>query len=186
MSFGGLARTLRAHCAFEFKPHRISRVSHALHSDGAEAFTMSEKPILNEKPPLIVSNLEHPKLVTLAELAARTNPAVAEQLLAEMDRAMLVEHHAMPPQVVRMGSIVDFRSNSSQSGRVTLVYPHEADIAFNNVSVLTPIGAALIGLSVGQSITWITSDGRERELTILRVEQPANEQRLALSGSACG
>ncbi len=136
---------------------------------------MSQKPILNGKPPLIVSNLEHPKLVALAELAARTNPAVAEELLAEMDRAVIVDDHTMPSDVVRMGTIVDFHSNSSQSGRVTLVYPHEADIAFNNVSVLTPIGAALIGLSVGQSITWITSDGRERELTILNVEQPFSE-----------
>ena len=137
---------------------------------------MSETPNLSVKPPIIVSNLEHPKLVTLAELAARATPAVAEELLAEMDRAMIVVDHAMPSDVVRMGSIVDFRSNSAQSGRVTLVYPHEADIAFNNVSVLTPIGAALIGLSVGQSITWITSDGRERELTILNVEQPFFEE----------
>ncbi len=137
---------------------------------------MSKTPNLNSKPPLIVSSTEHPKLVTLAGLADRTNPAVAEELLAEMDRAMIVDDHAMPSHVVRIGSIVDFRSNSAQSGRVTLVYPHEADIAFNNVSVLTPIGAALIGLSVGQSITWITSDGRERELTILNVERPFSEE----------
>lgn len=142
---------------------------------------MSETANINVKPPIIVSNLEHSKLVTLAELAARTNPAVAEELLAEMDRAMIVDDHTMPPQIVRMGSIVEFRSNSSQSGRVTLVYPHEADIAFNNVSVLTPIGAALIGLSVGQSITWITSDGRERELTILKVEQPFSEESYGLT-----
>ncbi len=147
---------------------------------------MSEKPFLNRKPPLIVSKAEHAKLIMIAELSMRASPAVAEELLTEMERAEIVDDHTMPVDVVRMGSIVEFRSDSAQNGRVTLVYPHDADIALNKVSVLTPIGAALIGLSIGHSINWLTPDAREHELTILNVEQPANEQRLALSDSACG
>jgi regulator of nucleoside diphosphate kinase len=53
------------------------------------------------------------------------------------------------------------------------VYPGEADIAQNRVSILTPIGAALIGLSVGQSIAWSARDGRQQVLTVLSVEPPA-------------
>jgi regulator of nucleoside diphosphate kinase len=48
----------------------------------------------------------------------------------------------------------------------------EADFAEGRVSVLTPLGAALIGLTIGQSITWSSRDGREHELTVLSVQQP--------------
>jgi regulator of nucleoside diphosphate kinase len=51
-----------------------------------------------------------------------------------------------------------------------LVFPGQADIAAGKISILTPIGAALIGLSQGQSIDWKTRDGRSRQLTILSVE----------------
>jgi regulator of nucleoside diphosphate kinase len=53
---------------------------------------------------------------------------------------------------------------------VTLVFPAEADIAEGKISVLTPVGAALIGLTEGQSIMWTTRDGRDQELTILSVK----------------
>jgi regulator of nucleoside diphosphate kinase len=55
---------------------------------------------------------------------------------------------------------------------VTLVYPAEADIAEGRISVLTPVGTALIGLRAGQSITWRTRDGRKQVLTVLRVTPP--------------
>jgi regulator of nucleoside diphosphate kinase len=53
------------------------------------------------------------------------------------------------------------------------VFPGDADISTNRVSVLTPIGTALLGLSTGQSIRWKTRDGREQELTVIGVEPPA-------------
>jgi regulator of nucleoside diphosphate kinase len=55
---------------------------------------------------------------------------------------------------------------------VTLVYPHEADLDAGRISVLTPVGAALIGLSVGQSIEWQSPTGGWRSLTVLRVHDP--------------
>jgi regulator of nucleoside diphosphate kinase len=70
-----------------------------------------------------------------------------------------------------MGSIVEFSSDAGQR-RVTLVYPVEADIAEGRISILTPIGAALIGLSQGQSIAWTARDGRRHRLTVLEVRQP--------------
>jgi regulator of nucleoside diphosphate kinase len=72
-----------------------------------------------------------------------------------------------------MGSVVEFRSNTSQQGKVTLVFPGEADIAKGRISILTPIGAALIGLSSGQSIAWTARDGRKHELTVVSVEPPS-------------
>jgi regulator of nucleoside diphosphate kinase len=71
-----------------------------------------------------------------------------------------------------MGSTVEFRSDTGQQRRVTLVYPGEADFAQGRISILTPIGAALIGLSPGQSIAWTSRDGRQHRLTVLSVAQP--------------
>lgn len=72
-----------------------------------------------------------------------------------------------------MGADVTFRDDvTGKTRRVTLVYPHEADIDANKISVLTPIGAALIGLSVSQSIEWQTQTGHWRSLTVLDVHQP--------------
>jgi regulator of nucleoside diphosphate kinase len=55
---------------------------------------------------------------------------------------------------------------------VTLVYPGEADISQGRVSVLTPIGTALIGLGVGKSIAWETRTGELRQLTVMQVREP--------------
>lgn len=55
--------------------------------------------------------------------------------------------------LVRMGSRVTYREDSSARGRdVTLTYPHQADIDQSRISILTPIGAALIGLTIAQTI----------------------------------
>ena len=73
-----------------------------------------------------------------------------------------------------MGSIVEFRNGAGEHRRIELVFPGEADITKGRISILTPIGAALIGLSVGQSIGLTARDGRPQELTVLKVEQPAS------------
>jgi len=74
-----------------------------------------------------------------------------------------------------MDSEVEFRDETTgQVRRVTLVYPNEADVAVGRISVLTPIGAALIGLSVSQTMEWETPGGERRSLTILSVSRLAD------------
>ena len=63
-----------------------------------------------------------------------------------------------------------FRTETGQARRVTLVYTVEADTDLGRVSVLTPVGAALIGLAAGQSIDWTARDGRMHRLTLEGVE----------------
>ncbi len=70
-----------------------------------------------------------------------------------------------------MGSTVEYESDIEGARTVTLVFPGEADIALSRVSILTPIGTALLGLSPGQSIGWTARDGRRHQLTILSVHQ---------------
>lgn len=106
----------------------------------------------------------------LAEAAAEKYPATADFLAGEIERAIIVSDTDLLPGIVGMESDVTFRDDiSGQQKHVTLVYPTSADIVTGQISVLTPIGAALIGLSAGQSITFETPSGEPRSLTVLSV-----------------
>lgn len=133
---------------------------------------MSEVLEVIKKPEIVVSDVDHWRLSNLATAARDRFPDVAEELQAEMVRASIAEAGAMPADVVTMGSVVEFRKDAGEHRRIELVFPGEADIAKGKISILTPIGAALIGLSVGQSIGLRARDGRPQELTVLKVEQP--------------
>jgi regulator of nucleoside diphosphate kinase len=99
-------------------------------------------------------------------------PELADELLSELERARVAG--TTPSNTVQMGATVEYGSDDGHQRRVTLVYPQDADIAQNKISILTPIGTALLGLAVGQSIQWTTNDGRNRTLTILAVDQSAS------------
>jgi len=124
-------------------------------------------------PTIVVSKAEYETLTGLAAAVEEKLPDVASVLQAEMDRAQVVAPDDVPLDVVRMGSTVEFRSDSGQQRTVTLVFPGDADISQGRISILTPIGTALIGLSAGQSISWVARDGRRQRLTVLKVVQPA-------------
>lgn len=126
----------------------------------------------NTLPKLVVCQTDHERLLALALAANERLQDVADELLAEMDRARIVADTAVPPTAVRMGSRIEFTADGGERRCVTLVYPAEADIASGKISVMTPIGAALIGLSEGQSITWTTRDGRQQRLTVHAVSPP--------------
>ena len=123
-------------------------------------------------PQIVVGLSEHRQLLVLA-MAGRGHTADdADGLLYELERAEVVTDWAVPSDAVRMGSTVRFRSNGDVEREVTLVFPKDADIADGRISVLTPVGTALLGLRVGQSITWLTRDGRNQMLTVLAVSPP--------------
>ena len=94
----------------------------------------------------------------------------AVALQAELDRADVVGHDEVPAGVVTMNSRVHCREESSgKDYHLTLVYPQDAG-GEGCVSVLAPVGTALLGLSVGQHIDWVTPSGKVRKLTLLAVE----------------
>lgn len=126
----------------------------------------------NRKPSIVLTRTDSERLWRLAESFADRNPAVAEELLVELDRAKVVEDGRLASDVVRMGSSLRFTSDLGEDRNVTLVFPGEADIAEGKVSVLTPIGVALIGLSAGQSIDRTARDGRVHRLTVETVQPP--------------
>lgn len=124
---------------------------------------------LRRKPNISVSKTDHARLSALAEAVAERSPEISEELLAELDRARVVADNAVAANIVRMGSTVRFKPDTGEEKTVTLVFPGEADIAQGKVSVLTPIGTALLGLSAGQSMMWTARDGRRHELSVLDV-----------------
>ena len=121
-------------------------------------------------PPLTLGKSDHAKLYALGEVGLDRNPDLAEILLTELDRAKVVADGKLPEGVVRMGSRVCYETNAGQEQTVTLVYPADADIEAGRISVMTPIGVALIGLKAGQSITWRDRADKRHKLTILSVE----------------
>ena len=124
------------------------------------------------KPAIVIGRLEHEKLTRLAEGLVDRDPDLAEDLLGELDRARLVDDTRLRADAVRMGSTLNYTTDSGEARTVTLVYPGEADIETGKISILTPIGTALIGLSPGQSMTWQARDGRMQRLTVQSVGAP--------------
>ena len=126
-----------------------------------------------KKPNIVVSEIDYERLMGLATNVSERLEEIAEELMVELDRAKVVPAKRLPQNVIHMGSTVEFRSNDGQERRVTRVYPGEADIAQGKISILTPIGTALIGLAPGQSISWTARDGKQHELNVLSVSNEA-------------
>jgi regulator of nucleoside diphosphate kinase len=122
------------------------------------------------KPPISITRSDYERLSRLAQSYAVKTPDVADELLAELDRARVVEDGRIASETVRMGSTLRFTSDLGEDMRVTLVFPGQADIAEGKISILTPIGVALIGLSAGQSIDWTARDGSIHRLKVKSVE----------------
>lgn len=130
------------------------------------------RPKALRRPAIQMIDSEADTLTTLALGAESRVPEVAEMLLNEIERATIVSEKRISPDVVTMRSVVEFIDEASGADRtVQLVYPREADISAGRISILTPIGAGLIGMKTGQSILWPDRDGRERKLTIVKVSR---------------
>ena len=122
------------------------------------------------QPAITIASTDYDRLFDLAEGAVREAPSVAAFLMKELERATIAHRPPAEP-AVRMGSHVCYRDRENDSARrVRLVYPDAADSQRGHVSVLTPVGAALIGMSAGQTIEWRDQRGSPRMLTVLAIE----------------
>jgi len=95
----------------------------------------------------------------------------------EIERAEIVEPAAVPRTLVTMNSVVRFvDAESGVESEIKLVFPGHADAESGRISVLAPVGSALLGLSEGDEIDWPLPQGRKRRLRVLRVTyQPEAE-----------
>lgn len=112
-------------------------------------------------------------LARLDALVRRSASTDSSQLFEELDAANVVEDHLLPDDVVRMNTRITFVDLDTRvESTIELVYPHESQGSPNRVSILAPVGAALIGLRVGETIDWPLPNGRQRRLQVVAVSAP--------------
>lgn len=124
---------------------------------------MNAKP---QRPNIFVAPNEHEDLIDLALKGLGRSPGAA-LLLQEMQRATVIDD--LPANVLAMNDGVAFEYDGRDYRDFQLVYPQCADFAGGRISVLTPVGAALIGLSAGDTMWWPDDMGGTHRLTITKV-----------------
>ncbi len=126
------------------------------------------------RPTIIINDLDAERIDILLEQPAYAGLPIADALNAELDRAQMCSPEEMPHDVVTMNSRVKFRNLSDGEVRVrTLVYPAKMTDSNTQLSVMAPVGAALLGLRVGDSIHWELPGGVATHLEVLETRIPA-------------
>ena len=120
---------------------------------------------------IVLTERDMDRLRRLVEQNAKgRNAKECEALEAELDRAEVVAPADVPPEVVTMNSRVRFADgDTGEEYEATLVYPFDANADEWRISVLAPVGAALLGLSVGQFIDWPMPGGVTKRLRVISV-----------------
>jgi regulator of nucleoside diphosphate kinase len=119
---------------------------------------------------LVITDLDLQRLVPIVE---QSDTLASELLDWELRRATIVEQRSVSPDVVTMNSEVVYEDFATGARRtVRLVYPKDADASRGWISVLAPIGSALLGLKVGQEIEWALPAGRKRVFVVEIRYQP--------------
>jgi regulator of nucleoside diphosphate kinase len=127
------------------------------------------------RPPILIAEDEAESLSNLAMAPANRAKLASRMLLEEIERAEFCAGADLPADVVTMMSRVRFVDEATgASHEVQLVYPGDADTGMNRISILTPVGAGLIGLRKGQSIDWPNRSGQLRRLQIVDVVRGAD------------
>jgi regulator of nucleoside diphosphate kinase len=132
---------------------------------------------MKSKPHIVLTSQDLDRLEALLEsLPANAFPG-RNELEDELHRADIVEPEQIPPSVVTMNSTVRFRIDSSgEEYCLTLVYPKDVDGSGDKISILAPVGSALLGLSMGDEIEWPGPGGGTIKLRIVEVVyQPERE-----------
>jgi regulator of nucleoside diphosphate kinase len=143
------------------RPHRV-RLSLAL-----RITQVTTEQSMADLPPIYLTQSDLDRLVRLVE----TQPGrQLEKLEGELVRANVVPRDKIPQDVVTMNSRVVFENETTSERReITLVYPANADIDAGRISVLVPVGTALLGLRVGQWIDWELPGGKMQRYRIVEV-----------------
>lgn len=121
-------------------------------------------------PPILVSSEDRARLL---ELVSHAEGPVAEQLEHELDRAEVLPLQDVPSDVIVMDSEVEYEElGTGRRRQLRLVFPRDADGAAGRVSILAPLGCALLGLRVGQEIDWRMPGGLRRLRVLSVTRQP--------------
>lgn len=132
--------------------------------------TLRNRFTMTQRPPITISSLDAVRLERLFDSLRSNQSPNMDDLQAELDRAHIVEPREIPPDVVTMNSTVTFRVESSDKEfSLTLVYPNDAGDSSTKISILAPVGSALLGLREGDEISWPKPGGGLLLVRILKV-----------------
>jgi regulator of nucleoside diphosphate kinase len=144
----------------------------------AKTFTDLKERNMRESP-IIISDGDILRLRGLLGSAQRGLPrdhAHLDELRCELDRAIVLPVHEVPDGVVTMGSKIQVRDLATERVEsYRLVYPRDADAAAHRLSVLAPLGTALLGNSAGDVVEWRMPGGTR----CFRIERVVQESRPA-------
>lgn len=127
---------------------------------------------MNQKQ-ITVSKRDYVKLQNLAALTRGGGEKIYKELYLELENALVVEPDQMPPDVITMNSKVRFRDIEEGEDFVfTLVYPEDADTSTGKLSILAPVGIALLGYRVGDQVSWKVPAGEKTFLVEEILYQP--------------
>jgi regulator of nucleoside diphosphate kinase len=125
---------------------------------------------MNQRPKITVSSVDAERLEKMIDSLRDDQFPGREDLQAELDRADIVVPEAMPANVVTMNSTVRFRVESSgKEFSLTLVYPQSKGDSDDTISILAPVGSALLGLTEGDQIAWPKPGGGMLSVQIIEV-----------------
>lgn len=131
------------------------------------------------KRKIIITEADHERLESLlaSEFAKVISPVeYLDDLRAELKQAEIVSHERVPRNVVTMNSTVVLRDlETREKEAYTLVYPERADIANSRLSVLAPVGTAILGQRVGDELRWRVPAGWRRFKVERVLFQPERE-----------
>ena len=133
-------------------------------------------------PHIIVSRLDLGRLQALLRSSSADAHPQLDSLRVELDRAEVVEDEDMPPTVATMNSSIRFVIEPmGKEFELTLSYPEDVRGDPRRISVLAPVGSALLGLSVGQAIAWPVPGGKTIQVRVLGISyQPERDRDGAL------
>ncbi|MGV3001638.1 nucleoside diphosphate kinase regulator [Vibrio sp.] len=110
---------------------------------------------MKSRPEIVLSSLDSERLYSLIDSLPKNSVPGIEELEDELSRAKIVEPNEIPANIVTMNSTVRFFVESSQKEfELTLVYPKNVASNGKTISILAPVGSALLGLSIGDQIEW--------------------------------
>ncbi|MDZ4261888.1 MAG: nucleoside diphosphate kinase regulator [Pseudomonadota bacterium] len=124
---------------------------------------------MDKRPKIILTSQDLDRLDALLESLPAASFPGRNELRAEIDRAEIVEPQQVPTDVVTMNSKVRFALESGEEFCLTLVYPKDMDGSTERISILAPVGSALLGLSAGEQIEWPRPGGGMMKVRLVEV-----------------
>lgn len=125
---------------------------------------------MKNMPEIIMSSIDSDRLYALIESLPKNSVPGLDELEYELNRATVVAPKDMPKDIVTMNSTVRFFVEHTQSEfELTLVYPRDVDSDGKTISVLAPVGSALLGLSIGDEIEWPKPGGGALKVKITQI-----------------